>query len=240
MAKLKDLAGLAALGALGYKLSQTNQGMGSGKDDNDALANANRVSRMSDDSDTLARVNSNMSPGQNAVNDTNAGVLNAISKPKMADDTSADNTTANAYKSGVMGGSKQPTAAKAKPRGMTGAQNDALAKVNKAATDARNLDYGNESNRIVQPKLGPGSVIPVGARFVPGFGMVDADGNIIPGQRNTAMQTESMRNPRTGREMTTFKRGGAVKKMASGGMTSSASKRGDGIATKGKTRGKLC
>jgi len=39
-----------------------------------------------------------------------------------------------------------------------------------------------------------------------------------------------------------FKRGGKVKKMASGGMTSSvssASKRADGIATKGKTRGKM-
>jgi Meckel syndrome type 1 protein len=37
-----------------------------------------------------------------------------------------------------------------------------------------------------------------------------------------------------------MKKGGAVKKMASGGMTSSASKRADGIATKGKTRGKIC
>ena len=37
-----------------------------------------------------------------------------------------------------------------------------------------------------------------------------------------------------------FKKGGKVKKMASGGMTSSASKRADGIATKGKTRGKMC
>jgi len=40
-----------------------------------------------------------------------------------------------------------------------------------------------------------------------------------------------------------MKRGGRVKKMASGGMTSgasSASKRADGIATKGKTRGKIC
>ena len=35
----------------------------------------------------------------------------------------------------------------------------------------------------------------------------------------------------------TYKRGGAVKKMASGGAVSS---RGDGIATKGKTRGKIC
>jgi hypothetical protein len=37
-----------------------------------------------------------------------------------------------------------------------------------------------------------------------------------------------------------LKKGGAVKKMASGGMTSSASKRADGIATKGKTRGRMC
>ena len=39
-----------------------------------------------------------------------------------------------------------------------------------------------------------------------------------------------------------MKRGGAVKKMASGGMTSrsSASSRGDGIASRGKTRGKIC
>lgn len=44
------------------------------------------------------------------------------------------------------------------------------------------------------------------------------------------------------KEEGTFKRGGKVKKMASGGMTSSvssASRRADGIATKGKTRGKM-
>jgi len=36
-----------------------------------------------------------------------------------------------------------------------------------------------------------------------------------------------------------YKKGGAIKKMASGGMTSSASNRGDGIASKGKTRCKM-
>jgi hypothetical protein len=34
--------------------------------------------------------------------------------------------------------------------------------------------------------------------------------------------------------------GGAVKKMASGGKVSSASSRADGIAQRGKTRGKMC
>jgi hypothetical protein len=37
-----------------------------------------------------------------------------------------------------------------------------------------------------------------------------------------------------------LKGGGKVIKMAKGGMTSSASSRGDGIAQKGKTRGKMC
>jgi hypothetical protein len=37
-----------------------------------------------------------------------------------------------------------------------------------------------------------------------------------------------------------MKKGGTVKKMASGGSVSSASKRADGIAVKGKTRGKMC
>jgi hypothetical protein len=38
-----------------------------------------------------------------------------------------------------------------------------------------------------------------------------------------------------------MKKGGSVKKMAKGGMVkSSASKRADGIAVKGKTRGKIC
>ena len=37
-----------------------------------------------------------------------------------------------------------------------------------------------------------------------------------------------------------MKKGGKVKKMASGGTTSSASKRGDGIAQRGKTKGRVC
>jgi len=39
---------------------------------------------------------------------------------------------------------------------------------------------------------------------------------------------------------TDMKRGGSVKKMASGGKTSSASNRADGIAQRGKTKGRMC
>jgi len=37
-----------------------------------------------------------------------------------------------------------------------------------------------------------------------------------------------------------MKKGGTVKKMSSGGKVSSASKRADGIAMRGKTKGKMC
>jgi hypothetical protein len=40
------------------------------------------------------------------------------------------------------------------------------------------------------------------------------------------------------KQPTLMKKGGVVNKMASGGMT--ASSRADGIATKGKTRGRIC
>jgi hypothetical protein len=40
------------------------------------------------------------------------------------------------------------------------------------------------------------------------------------------------------KQPTLMKNGGTAKKMASGGMT--ASRRADGIATKGKTRGRIC
>jgi hypothetical protein len=58
-------------------------------------------------------------------------------------------------------------------------------------------------------------------KFVPGIGYVDVNGNIMSRNRQ-------------------YKKGGAVKakKMASGGVTS-ASKRADGIASRGKTKCKM-
>jgi hypothetical protein len=53
-------------------------------------------------------------------------------------------------------------------------------------------------------------------------------------------ETPAERSSRERKETSGMKHGGAVKKMASGGSVSSASKRADGIATKGKTRGRMC
>jgi hypothetical protein len=57
-----------------------------------------------------------------------------------------------------------------------------------------------------------------------------SDGRAVIQKQNEA--ANEMQRERRG-----MKKGGAVKKMASGG---SASSRADGIATKGKTRGKMC
>ena len=60
-----------------------------------------------------------------------------------------------------------------------------------------------------------------------------SDGRAVIQKQNEAAN-EMQRDARRG-----MKKGGAVKKMASGGAVS-ASKRADGIAQRGKTRGKMC
>ena len=50
---------------------------------------------------------------------------------------------------------------------------------------------------------------------------------------------KSVEKARRDYEEAPMKKGGAVKKYASGGSVSSASKRADGIAQRGKTRGKV-
>jgi hypothetical protein len=57
------------------------------------------------------------------------------------------------------------------------------------------------------------------------------------GMKDMASKSNYVNDEKMGGVRGGYKRGGAVKKMASGG---SASKRADGIATKGKTRGKMC
>ena len=67
----------------------------------------------------------------------------------------------------------------------------------------------------------------------------DADDIAAAGQAKETAEAVSRANKFLPDEAFSFKRGGAVKKMASGGSVS-ASRRGDGIAQRGKTRGKMC
>jgi len=82
----------------------------------------------------------------------------------------------------------------------------------------------NEGRNKMRPR-GQGTVMDQG-RGVDMYGGAIADiKNMLKGTR------------RGGSE---YAKGGAVKKMASGGSVSSASKRADGIAQRGKTKGKMC
>jgi hypothetical protein len=72
----------------------------------------------------------------------------------------------------------------------------------------------------------------------------DSLSSFVRTPKNVIRQAEkdiTPRAPRLGNEPPKLgmKKGGAVKKMASGGKTSSASSRGDGIAQRGKTRGRM-
>ncbi len=83
--------------------------------------------------------------------------------------------------------------------------------------------------------------------YLPGVGMVKGllkkglTRLMKPGMKTyTPAEFEAM-TPKLGRENLKLgmKKGGSVKKMASGGKVSSASKRADGCAIKGKTRGRI-
>jgi hypothetical protein len=262
VAKNNNLAGLAALGALGYMLTKDKgqaadqtpgpgrQSQGAGYDSfgtNTGSATDLKTPMQSiAEADKSDRSSSLSMKGDSGVTtpgtDTSAPNLNtAVNKPRSSKPAVAKNTTANAYKSGVMGGSTQP--ADYSNEGRPGVAPDMSGKPQAGNRNPRTgrpmpfSDTAPTSTRTARP-------LPPGARFVPGFGAVDENDNIIPGYMggynpDAATSGTSSRNPRTGRQMTTFKKGGAVK-MASGGMTSSASRRADGIATKGKTRGKIC
>jgi hypothetical protein len=76
-----------------------------------------------------------------------------------------------------------------------------------------------------------------------GMGMLVPMSYLAQSQRKKALtRAEEDEEERKGRMTRTgggMRKGGKVKKMAKGGSVSSASKRADGCATKGKTKGKM-
>jgi len=269
MAKLKDLAGLAALGMLGYKLSQ---GKGSTTDTGD------ETSRLA-----ARKPAPEPSAGEKAVSDTKSSVLTAIQNPNppreagiAAANDVRDSAPATAPKS-------SPSTAKAKPRvGMTGAQNDALAGAGKQAKMA------SENNALAKVNRGMGREVTEAAKYNASSAasavkptstaskVLDTAKNAATTVAKTAysgvptseqaaanrqaaydkvkgigssvvdyvknFETPAERAARERKAASGMKRGGAVKKMAKGGMTSkvsSASSRADGIASRGKTKCKM-
>jgi hypothetical protein len=254
MAKLKDLAGLAALGAIGYKLSQT------GKDNAGKMADSSSYAP-SDARTKSSVMAADMSPAaQSAADDTSAGVLKAITAPKSAPNDQAGNQ-------GVVSSKSSTPAAKTKAKSSVGSgtrpnsvKNPNYSNEGRSSTaSTKNPNYSNEGRSSVKaatPSTATPSTMPSTYRDLsgkvksigpsgPSSSQMASDA-VISGAKKIGsgvadyvknFETPAERRSREAKEASGMKRGGMTK-MASGGMT--ASSRGDGIATKGKTRGKIC
>jgi hypothetical protein len=227
------LAGLAALGALGYMLSQKDKGqptdqtpgpgrqsLGAGYDSYGT--NTGSATDLQTPAQSIAAADKSvgssaspvmrgetgtttLGPAYNEPAKTNINSDAATPKPPK---TATPKSKSTSLPRGVMGGARQPDAV-GLPSGIMGGATQPPAQSTFKADDY----YRDVSGKIKRKSAS---------------------------EEKPAAST--MRNPRTGRSMSTFNKGGAVKKMASGGMTSkpsSASKRADGIASRGKTNCKM-
>jgi hypothetical protein len=185
MAKGKNLAGLAALGALGYMLKDKAKDGGEDSNPTRAARPESTETRLESPEDTIKR-SMVKAPGD--------------SKPITEDDVvMPEKAVAPAAKL-----SKKPAVAKRTDTGSGKPANRSILPVEDA--------MANYKPRYTPPTKAP--VTTQGATY----------------DKKPYMPEEV--DMSIGR-----KKGGMVKKMASGGMT--ASRRGDGIASRGKTRGKM-
>jgi len=192
----KDLAGIAALGALGYMLANKGK-KGSDVDtskvsDMDLTGGARSPAMpMGDMKDTEF---GDLAGAQDAA--SSRAVMDQFNQNQRAPSKSSLKTVKNAVRSGAMdtGGFEGVGSSMSKP---------------KEAVDLTKLSLAERREMSKREDSGSG---PTDSRSV---------------------------NERL-RSSLGFSKGGKVIKMAKGGMTSSASSRADGIAQKGKTRGKMC
>jgi hypothetical protein len=242
MASTKDLAGLAALGALGYMMSQkgdkadASQSSGDSNPDRGAGYNSTET-RLNTPSQSITAADQSSKGSISTRGDSGVTTPGPASAPNLD------------YKSAAPVSQKTPAAPTAKtnpvkpqaatPQTSISSKSSASPPVDMAPTKANALKYSGTSTDSART----------------------SDALKVNSLKNKQANPTGPRNPRTGRPMTTFdsgsglnamdmanmpqayKKGGAIKKMAKGGLTSSpssASSRGDGIASRGKTRGKIC
>jgi len=231
MARAQDLAGLAALAGLGYMLS---------KKGDEAKADTG-----GGDSNPTRGAGYNSTETRPKVEAPRRQITDYMAKAPV-DDT-------DKYPSGVMGGAQ---AAPVKPRSTVASSNlpPARAKVTPAVSEDTN--YGNEGYRSKSPALmamneangadtrsaNRGDELAGVSRAVKRESNKKQFAQDVPYQESSqktdalAVASRAARAAdakRRAARQNAYKKGGAVAKV------SSASKRADGIATKGKTRGKM-
>jgi hypothetical protein len=230
MARRKDLTALAALGTLGYMLSKK----GDKKDEKPTSDTATRRIALDKEASEEPKVigdDSGMDPEEAANRRTERMLTNPNAREFGEAGTSM-----------TVSPSKKPAASPAKP-------SSGAAKAAPKLIDPSNIRSGPrfDDEGLIDP-----SNIRSGRREFEESQIAPASVDETKLSANERLKRSIARNLSGFRRGSTptdyrpvnerFKRGGKVKKMASGGMTSkvsSASKRADGIATKGKTRGKM-
>jgi hypothetical protein len=251
MGRNSNLAGLAALGALGYMMSKDKdqastdqtpgpgrQSLGAGYDSpgTNTGSATDLKTPMQSIADADQSVGSSTSPvmrGETgtttlgpAYNEATTATKSTAAAPK----TAAPKSKGISYPSGIMAGAAK-TSPDMYPSGIMGGARQADAKPSGRRETYKGLDGKIHYKEPSDPSASQmaSDAIFSGAKKV-GSGIADYVSNF---------ETPAERRSRLSKQPAGMKRGGTVK-MASGGMTSSASRRADGIATKGKTRGKIC
>ena len=152
------------------------------------------------------------SAGDKAVDDTNSSVLTALQKPK------------NIREEGIAEANDVRTATSAPKSITTEVKPKSSLQEYTTRTDPRDLEAGMSRGTRKTSIAGAGR------------GVVNPP-SVTPKPDSTASSSEEgMRGYKPRRPVPPLRPTG----MKKGGMTSSASSRADGIATKGKTRGKIC
>jgi hypothetical protein len=229
MAKAKDLAALAGLAGLAYAMRNKDKDSESTADTGDE---ADRLkARKPAEEGPRRQITDYMAKAPlDGTEMYPSGVMGGARQPKSVrtatSTPAADNTTAAAMPSGVMGGTRQANAdARNVEAGMSrGTRTTSVAGAGRGVVNPRAVTP-QQAMRDVEAGMSRGTraAAPPFKGGQPGY---DEAGNFVGGRRGF----DEAGNP--------MKKGGSVKKMASGGMT--ASRRADGIASRGKTRGKIC
>jgi len=243
MAKLKDLAGLAALGMLGYKLSQ-------GKGDASTTDTGDETSRLAARKPAPAASVVDR-PGQSTISGPQVNPDANLGEPSNPDYSNEGRTPARTSTPAAKPKVKSPVGSGTRP---VSAKNPNYSNEGRSSSAAaKNPNYSNEGRSSVKPTSPVATKPPVTAPAkssgrVPTSeeaaanrqALYDKVTSGVGGYLNDTFTLEG--RERAKKAALGMKRGGAVKKMAKGGMTSkvsSASSRADGIASRGKTKCKM-
>jgi hypothetical protein len=238
MARGKDLAGLAALGALGMMLSKGKKGADRDTDTGvdvqpsyatrDPLEAANSSQDAMDIRDSLTRG----APG------TSETIKPTVTSPRMKTPAVRPRTTP--MTGSGSGGGRGPAAGEAEAyRQRQYDEANARAKTPEGRAERARMESSQalEAVRPEEAMIGGGGLKTVAA-MARGLANRKVAGEKLKDYMTPQIGYEPLK---LGNEALKLRKNGGAIKMAKGGMTrSSASSRGDGIASRGKTKGRMC